>query len=320
MAFYWCRAEAGRPLSSHRYGHMKVFVTGATGFVGGAIVRQLQQEGHSVRMLVRNKRLDQAGERTGTESHIGNVLDAESLRGALKGIDAVVHLVGIISEVGESTYENIHVRGTRNVVAAAKEQGIRRFVHMSALGTRANAVSRYHKTKSDAEEIVRGSGLEFTIFRPSLIFGPRDMFVNLFAKIIRRSPIVPILGRRDSKFQPVAIETVADAFVKSLAEARAVGQTFDLAGPQVFTLSEIIDEILAVMGRKRLKVHVPAAVGRIQAGFLEFLFPKILRKAPPLNRDQLIMLQEDNVGNAQLANELFGLRPVPFRDGIAQYL
>jgi uncharacterized protein YbjT (DUF2867 family) len=320
MAFYWCRAEAGRPLSSDRYGHMKVFVTGATGFVGGAIVRQLQQEGHSVRMLVRNKRLDQAGERTGTESQIGNVLDAQSLRGALKGIDAVIHLVGIISEVGESTFENIHVRGTRNVVAAAKEQGVSRFIQVSALGTRANAVSRYHKTKWEAEEMIRASGMEYTIFRPSLIFGPRDMFVNLFAKIIRRSPIVPILGRHDAKFQPVAIETVADAFVKSVAEVQAVAQTFDLAGPEVFTLSEIIDEILAVMRRKRLKVHVPAAAARIQAGFLEFLFPKILRKAPPLNREQLIMLQEDNVGNAQPANELFGLRPVPFRDGIALYL
>jgi uncharacterized protein YbjT (DUF2867 family) len=299
---------------------MKVFVTGATGFVGEEIVRQLHQAGHSVRMLVRDKRLDETRGSTGEEIHVGNVRDAESLRGALKGIDAVIHLVGIISEIGESTFENIHVRGTRNVVAAAREQGVKRFAHMSALGTRANAVSRYHRTKWEAEEIVRGSGLEFTIFRPSLIFGPRDMFVNLFAKIIRYSPVVPILGRQDAKFQPVAIEAVAGAFVKSLTEVRAVGQTFDLAGPEIFTMSEIIDQILAVMKRKRLKVHIPAAVARIQATFLQFLFPKILRKAPPLNGDQLIMLQEDNAGNADTANKLFGLRPVLFRDGIAKYL
>jgi NADH dehydrogenase len=299
---------------------MKVFVTGATGFVGEALVQHLQREGHAVRMLVRNQSLGETRERTGAEIHIGNVLDAESLRGALKEIDAVIHLVGIISEVGQSTFENIHVRGIRNVVAAAKEQGIKRFVYMSALGTRANAVSRYHKTKWEAEEIVRGSGLDYTIFRPSLIFGPRDMFVNLFAKIIRRSPVVPILGRRDAKFQPVAIETVADAFVKSLTEPGAINQTFDLAGPEIFTMSEIIDQILAMMRRKRLKVHIPAVMARIQAAFLEFLYPIILRKAPPLNRDQLIMLMEDNVGNAQPANELFGLRQVPFRDGIVQYL
>jgi len=299
---------------------MKVFVTGATGFVGEEIVRQLRQAGHSVRMLVRDKRLDETRGSTGEEIHVGNILDADSLRGALTGIDAVIHLVGIISEVGESTFENVHVRGTKNMVAAAQEQGVKRFVHMSALGTRSNAVSRYHRTKWEAEEIVRGSGLEFTIFRPSLIFGPRDRFVNLFAKIIRRSPIAPILGRRDAKFQPVAIETVAGAFVKSLTEVRAVGQTFDLAGPEIFTMSEIIDQILTVMKRKRLKVHIPAAVARIQAAFLEFLFPILLRKAPPLNRDQLIMLQEDNVGNAQPANELFGLKAVRFREGIGRYL
>jgi uncharacterized protein YbjT (DUF2867 family) len=299
---------------------MKVFVTGGTGFVGEAIVRQLHQSGHSVRMLVRSKRRGETRNEAGAAIHVGNILDAGSLEGGLKGIDAVIHLVGIIGEVGESTFENVHVRGTRNVVAAAREQGVKRFVHMSALGTRANTISRYHQTKWEAEEIVRGSGLAFTIFRPSLIFGPRDMFVNLFAKIIRFSPVVPILGRHDAIFQPVAIETVADAFVKSLAEVRAFGQTFDLAGPETFTLGEIVDQILAVMRRKRWKMHVPAAVARIQAGFLEFLFPKILRKTPPLNRDQLIMLQEDNVGNAQRANELFGLKPVRFREGVAKYL
>jgi NADH dehydrogenase len=301
---------------------MKVFVTGATGFVGEAIVRQLYQTGHSVRMLVRTNRsvvLDEIRKSTGAEVQVGNILDAESLRGALKGIDAVIHLVGIISEVGESTFENVHVRGTENVVAAVREGGVKRFIHMSALGTRPNAAACYHRTKWEAEEIVRGSGLEFTIFRPSLIFGPRDMFVNLFAKMVRFSPIVPILGRKGAKFQPVAIETVASAFVMALTETRAIGQTFDLAGPETFTMSEIIDQILAVMKRKRLKVHVPAAVARIQAGFLEFLFPKILRKAAPLNRDQLIMLQEDNVGNAKPANELFGLRPVPLREGIGKY-
>jgi uncharacterized protein YbjT (DUF2867 family) len=300
---------------------MKVFVTGATGFVGSQIVQRLREEGDSIRILARTDTsvlVQESRERI--EVHIGNILNADSLRGSLKGIDAVIHLVGIISEVGESTFENVHVRGTENVVAAAREQGVKRFVHMSALGTRANAVSRYHRTKWEAEELVRGSRLDYTIFRPSLIFGPRDMFVNLFAKLIRFSPMVPILGRRDAKFQPVAIETVAAAFVKSLTESRAIEHTFDLAGPQTFTMSEIIEQILAVMKRKRLKVHVPTGVARIQAAFLEFFYPRILRKAAPLNRDQLVMLQEDNIGNAAPANELFGLRPVPFQDGIAKYL
>jgi NADH dehydrogenase len=294
---------------------MNVLVTGGTGFVGREIVRELIASGHRVRSLSRGTHL-----RESPEMPPGNVLDAASLPQAFAGVEAVIHLVGIISEFGEQTFENVHVRGTQNVVSAAQQAGAKRFVHMSALGTRPNAVARYHKTKWAAEEIVRGSGLDWTIFRPSIIYGPGDGFVNLFAKIIRRSPIVPIMGDGESKFQPVTVESVATAFVKALAEPRAVHQTFDLCGAEVFTLNEIVDAILAVMQRRRLKLHVPLAAARFQAALLEFVYPKVLRKAAPLNRDQLRMLQEDNTGETRAATDLFGLNHPPFRQGIARYL
>jgi NADH dehydrogenase len=190
---------------------------------------------------------------------------------------------------------------------------------MSALGTRPNASARYHQTKWAAEEIVRQSGLDFTIFRPSLIYGPRDHFVNLFAGMIRFSPIVPLVGRRDAKLQPVAVEVVAAAFVRSLVEPKAVGQTYDLAGPEVFTLAEMIAEILRAMGRRRIKVRVPMVLARAHAALFEFVYPHLLRRAPPLNRDQLIMLAEDNVGDSEPAMKLFGLGRVPFRLGLSRY-
>jgi NADH dehydrogenase len=302
---------------------MRVLVTGATGFVGRGILRQLHQQGQSIRILARSphlSRVQEAVSSSGADVHPGDVLAAASLDGALRGIDAVIHLVGIISEVGESTFENVHPRGTGNLLAAARHAGVRRFVHMSALGTRPDAVSRYHQSKWAAEELVRHSGLDYTIFRPSLIYGPEDQFINLFVRIIRLSPVVPLLGSPCARFQPVPVEAVAAAFARSLDEPKAVGQAYALCGQEALTLSEIVDRILDVLGKQRLKLHVPLSLARCQAACLEFVFRRLLRKAPPLNRDQLLMLQEDNVGNPEPANELFGLRPVPLQEGIASYL
>jgi len=302
---------------------MKVFVTGATGFVGQEILRGLRNAGHSIRFLAREHSghvAQQFAPRFRVEASLGDVLDPGSLDNALAGTNAVIHLVGIISEVGENTFENVHTRGTQSILAAAQRAGVRRFVHMSALGTRPDAVSRYHKSKWAAEEEVRNAGLDYTIFRPSLIYGRKDHFVNLFAKIIRCSPIIPVLGNPKAKFQPVPVEAVAISFVKSLSEPRSIGATFDLCGSETLTMPEILDQISQVMGHRRLKLRVPAMVAKCEAAFLEFVFPRLLRKAAPLNRDQLIMLQEDNVGNGNPASELFGLESTSFRQGIARYL
>jgi len=302
---------------------MKVFVTGATGFVGQEILRQLHAAGHAVRILARNRDSPAVRElrsRYAAEVHPGNVTDAASLTGGLGGCDAVMHLVGIISEVGDQTFENVHARGTQNIVTAAQRAGVKRFVHMSALGTRVNAASRYHQSKWAAEDAVRQSGLEFTIFRPSIIYGPGDQFVNLFAKLARFSPVLPVMGSGQTKFQPIAVEDVAACFVKALTEPRAVGQTCELCGPETFTLPEILHVILAVTGKRRWIVRVPLGLARLQAVLLEFVFPRLLGKAPPLNRDQLVMLQEDNVGDPRAAMEVFGLKLTPFAEGIARYV
>ena len=227
-----------------------------------------------------------------------------SLPSGLEGMDAIIHLVGIISEVGQNTFENVHTLGTENILTAAKTAGVKRIVHMSALGTRSNAVSRYHKSKWAAEEFVEVSGLDYTIFRPSIIYGAHDHFVNLFAKISRFSPVLPAMGSGKSKMQPIPVEDVATCFAKALTEPKSIGHKFELCGKDALTFNRVLDTILAVTDRERMKVHIPMWLARWQAATLEKIFPWLLGEAPPLNRDQLIMLGGDNVGNPEPANEL----------------
>jgi uncharacterized protein YbjT (DUF2867 family) len=302
---------------------MKVFVTGATGFVGRQILGELCSEGHSVRILVRQPYSPCVRELVhlyNAEIHSGDVLEPSSFQGSLAAVDAVVHLVGIISEVGTNTFENVHIGGTQNIVAAAQKSRVSRFLHMSALGARPEANSRYHQSKWAGEEIVRRSGLSYTIFRPSIIYGPEDKFVNTFVELSRFSPLLPVLGRGTGQLQPIAVQSVATAFVKSLIEPESAAQTYDLCGLERLTFNQVLEEILVVTGRSRFKLHLPFWIAWQVAKIIEYLFPRFLRLAPPFNRDQLVMLQEDNVGDPEPAKRLFGLEQISFRAGISRYL
>ncbi len=295
---------------------MKVLVTGGSGFVGREIVRQLLAAGHTPRVLARGTRRSEAG----IEIVRGSVLEPETLTAAVAGCDTVIHLVGIISEIGPQSYERVHTEGTRNALAAAMAAGVSRWIQMSALGTRPDATARYHRSKWAAEEAVRANGLAWTIFRPSLIYGPGDGFVNLFARMSRWSPVLPVMGAGQCLLQPVAVEDVARCFVAALAQPSSVGRTYDLCGRERLSFNAVLDEILAATGRRRPKLHLPMPIARLQARLLEWVFPTLLRQAPPLNRDQLLMLAEDNVGDPEPAARDFGFEPVSFRAGIRAFL
>lgn len=301
---------------------MKVVVTGGTGFVGRQVVRQLVEAGHRPTLLVRDPahpRVQELVRRWSVECCRG-ALPAEGQPLDLARADAVIHLVGIISEIGAQTFSRLHRDATRSMLEAAQRAGISRFVHMSALGTRPQAVSRYHQTKWEAEELVRASGLAWTVFRPSLIYGPGDEFVNLFARMARWSPVLPVLGGGRGLLQPVAVELVAKAFVGALTEPRSVGKVFDVCGAERLSFRDLLGLILEATGRRRVRLSIPWPLARLQAALLEFLWPRLLRRAPPLNRDQLLMLQEDNVGDPAPLREVLGLQPEPLRDGIVRFV
>lgn len=293
-----------------------IVVTGATGFVGAEVIRQLRGEDLPVRAIVRDPRSARwLAQRYGVELFHGNVIHAPSLEGCCDGIKCVIHLVGIINEWKENTFQRAHVDATVNILDRAKRAGVKRFVHMSALGTRANAVSRYHQTKFQAEEAVRKSGLAWTIMRPSLIYGKGDRSIRVLSKLVRRAPFVPVLGDGKSRIQPVSVDNVARAFVRALRTDESISQTYDLVGPAAFTWNELYDKLLAHHGLRKPKLHLPIPLARLQAAVVEKMF-----QYPPFNREQVIMAQEDNVGDPAPAEQMFGLDREAFEAGLARGL
>ena len=293
-----------------------ILITGGTGFVGGHIVERALEEGVKVRCLAR--RPDSPKARTlsakGVDVVAGDILRPESLKPAMEGVEGVIHLVGIIFERWGAGFREVHVDGTRNVLAAAQGAGVRRYVHMSALGTRRNAVSRYHQTKWEAEEAVRASGLPYTIFRPSIIFGPGDEFINVFARMIRRLPIIPVAGTGKTPIQPIWVKDLAKCFVAALSKEGARGKIYEAGGPEKLTLEAILDTVARVLGKRRGKIHIPMALMEVNAALLQFL-PK-----PPVTKDQLTMLREDNTCDVSALVRDFGITLSPLEATLRTYL
>jgi len=270
---------------------MKVFITGGSGFVGQEIIHHLFSAGHSVRALVRAE-----GSLThfnGVEESIGDTTQPESLWEQLLGCDAVIHLVGIIREFPkkEVTFKNLHVKSTANVLQAAAEQGVKRYLQMSANGTREYAVSKYHQTKWEAEEMVRQSNLDWTIFRPSLIYGPKDQFINMLAQLIKVLPIVPVMGDGRYQLQPVNVTDVAKGFVAALDKKETAGKTYQCCGPEAFSYDQLLDIIAQTLGQVAgvRKIHQPLWLMKPIVVALQSI-PQF-----PMTSDQLQMLLEGNI-------------------------
>jgi uncharacterized protein YbjT (DUF2867 family) len=286
---------------------MTVLVTGATGFIGRHVVRQLASDGHSIRALVRDASSPAASDlvESGASLVRGRFDDPAAMGDAVRCVDAIVHLIGIISETRTNTFAKAHVESTRHLLAAAKAAGVARWLQMSALGTRPDAIARYHRSKWAAEELVRASGLDWTIFRPSMVLGLGSGFETTFRQIARWSPVIPVMGSGTSLLQPIRVEEVAKAFSSALAVPSTIGCTLDLCGSTRMTMNELLRTVLG--STRRAYLHVPMGLARIQAGLMEALLRGIFGQASPLTRDQLTMLAEDNVGNPEPARRLLDL-------------
>jgi len=292
---------------------MKIFISGATGFVGGHLCNELLGRGHTLRLLSHHGKATVSG---GVEFFGGDVTVAADCTIGAAGCDAVVNLVGIIREFPQRgvTFERLHVEATRNMLAAAEQNGIRRYLQMSALGSRPAAVSGYHRSKYQAEELVVASGLDYTIFRPSLIFGPKDAFVNMLAGFIRSFSVVPVIGDGKYRMQPIAADDVARCFAIALEKPETVGKAYNLCGQDRLNYLEIVDVVAKVLGRHFiLKMKNPLLL-------MQFVTP-ILEQFPfyPVTSDQITMLLEESICDGSW-QETFGFTPVGFEEGIRTYL
>ncbi len=298
-----------------------ILVTGASGFVGGHTVPALLAAGHRVVALVRGPAAGRtvvgrlpAADRSNVELREGDVTQPASLVPALAGVDAAVHLVAIPRDRnGGADLARVNTEGSRALLAAMSTAGVGRLVHMGALGVVDDPRLHYASSKARAEAAVRGSGLDWTILKPSLQFGPGDGFFNIIAGLVRISPgIVPVPGDGESRFQPIFVGDVAAIVARALADPATIGETFELGGPRYWTYREITREVLSALGKRRAIVPVPLPLIRLVAGAAE-----LVRLPFPVATDQLRQLSLDNVGPLDLIQSRFGFEPRPMEGALA---
>jgi uncharacterized protein YbjT (DUF2867 family) len=287
-----------------------ILVTGGTGFIGPRVVHALRERDQPVRALVRDPDARPAATIAawGAELVQGDVTDRESLRRAIEGCQAVVHLVAI-RQGGAEQFRRVMEEGTRDLVAAAREAGVKRFVLMSALGTSEESkdLVPYYHAKWEQEQTVAGSGLEHVIFRPSFVFAKDGGILPTFRRLARLSPVTPIIGSGKQRIQPIWIEDVAAYFAQGVDKPEAANRTFELGGPDAVSWNEFWARLKRALGQRRPSVHVPMALMRANALLTERLPGNI-----PLTRDLLTMLEHgDNVVSNDDAVRAFRLPLVP---------
>jgi len=284
-----------------------VLVTGPTGFIGPHVVHALRAREIPVRALVRDRKRAGRLAAWGADLVVGDVTDADSLRAATAGVEDVIHLVAIIKG-GRADFERVMSQGTRDLVAAARAAGVRRFVLASALGLNEQTKDAvpYYAAKWEMERAVKESGLDHVILRPSFVFGKDGGVLPTFIKLARFAPVTPIVGPGTQRLQPIWVEDLAEYYAGALQRPEAAGRTFEIGGPDAATWNEFWDRLKRVLGSRRPSLHVPFGVMRLQAALTERL------PGSPVTRDQLKMLQlGDNVVTTTDAVDAFQLPLVP---------
>jgi NADH dehydrogenase len=295
-------------------------VFGGSGFIGRYIVKRLASQGWVVRVAVRDTQKALFLQPYGNVGQIARmpvpIQDEESVREAVNGADAVFNTIGLLFEPGGAqTFDEVQVNGPERIARLSAECGVKRLIHISAIGADKESDSVYARTKALGEEAVLKHMPHATVLRPSIVIGQEDGFMNFFAQMARISPALPLIGGGKTRFQPVYVGDVADAAMVCLGESKTKGKTYELGGPKVYTFKQLMELLLKEIRRKRLLLPIPFDVARIQARFAEYL-PK-----PPLTRDQVTLLKYDNVvQKGALSFKTLGMEPQAIEAILPTYL
>ena len=292
---------------------------GGSGFIGRYIVKRLAARGEVIAVGCRNaeaakylKPLGDVGQIVPLNIGIG---DATLLPAFLAGNDWLVSCVGILRETGTQTFELVHHIGPARLARFAREAGVDRFVHISAIGADPRSSSAYARTKAAGEQAVRDAFPTVTILRPSVVFGPEDQFFNRFASMAMFSPVLPLIGGGETRFQPVYVGDVADAVVTCLEDPATAGRIYELGGPKIYTFRQALELVLSEIRRKRPFVDLPFGLAALQARLMAIL------PSPPLTPDQVELLKSDNiVSSGALTLASLGLTPTPAEVVLPTYL
>jgi uncharacterized protein YbjT (DUF2867 family) len=294
-------------------------VLGGSGFIGRYIVKRLAARGDIVPVSCRNAekgRFLRPMGAVGQVEPLNVAIDDEAvLPTFLAGCSTLVNCVGILRETGSQTFERVHHTGPALLARIARDAGVERFVHISAIGADARSSSAYARTKAAGEAALRDAFPTVTILRPSVVFGPEDQFFNRFATMVLFMPALPLIGGGETRFQPVYVGDVADAVVKCLDDPATAGRTYELGGPKIYTLREIFELLLHEIRRHRWLINLPFPVAELQAKFMSIL------PNPPLTPDQVELLRRDNVvspGGLTLSS--LGIAPTPVEAILPTYL
>lgn len=296
-----------------------ICVFGGTGFLGRRLVRRLAAEGATLRIAVRSADRARSVLRAADLDRVtvlrADVRDQASVAAAVAGVDAVVNAVSAYVEKPGVTFESVHEQGARTLAQEAAAAGVARLVLVSGIGADPQARSPYIRARGRGELVVRQAFPSATIVRPSAMFGPGDALFGTLADIVRLLPVVPLIGGGRTRLQPVYVDDVAEAIVRMLADRGTAGQTYELAGPGVYTLRELVGFALRLMDKRRLLVPVPFAVAEIQARLFEFL------PSPPLTTSQVDLLRADNLASGALPGfRDLDIRPKPVEDIVPTYI